>query len=63
MHMRKDTRLFPLFNTASDKSWAGPGNKAMTSTHHTTLLQIFNERHWSAQPSAQQCMWLYLRAN
>ena len=21
---------------------------------------ILNERHWSAKPSAQQCMWLYL---
>ena len=27
-HVRKDTRLFPLFCTASDENWAWPGNKA-----------------------------------
>ena len=34
--MRKDTRLSPLFRTASDKSWAGPGNEA-------TLVQLLYE--------------------
>ena len=29
-HMRKDTRT--LFHTASDKSWVGPGNKAIATT-------------------------------
>ena len=24
-----------------------------------TFQCIYNERHWSAKPSAQQCMWLY----
>ena len=28
------------------------------SFNHTTYL--LNERHWSAKPLAQQCMWLYL---
>ena len=27
-HVRKDTRLSPLFRTARDERWAGPGNKA-----------------------------------
>jgi len=27
-HMRKDTRISPLFCTAATKSWVGPGSKA-----------------------------------
>jgi len=40
-YVRKDARLSPLFCTASDENWAGPGNEAsLGHTSSTSMMRL-----------------------
>jgi len=54
--MRKDTRLFPLFRTASGESWMGPKNEARVTLFLTiTLVYAFEKTGLCARLRLVKC--------
>ena len=66
--MRKDTRLSPLFHTASNESWVGPGNEVSSApglgSVYVYISQTAFSRRLQGQNSAVKpgLLLLHIRA-